>query len=272
MSFSTFSALRGLNILAVDDTHGWVQDLSVDERSWAVRYLVVRLGHGWRKREVLLPTAAVAEIDWRARGVRTYWRREDFQRASTPDFDQTVSRSMEDEATEFVWNQLETGCGHPHLAGYPLALGGLDAYQLLMQENRYISDLARQESAANLTTLRRLHRPRRTTHLRSAHEIVGYAVDGSDAPAGHLADLIVKAESGRWRIASLVIQCGWIFGTKVLAPPQQVAEIRWADQYIELRWTRSQIRDGLPFDGHLVGGAETPQGCYDLYGRLMRHG
>ena len=52
--------LTDLTILATDGEIGNVQELYFDDRTWAVRYLVVKAGGWLLSREVLLAPAAVA--------------------------------------------------------------------------------------------------------------------------------------------------------------------------------------------------------------------
>ena len=55
--------LTDLTILATDGEIGNVQELYFDDRTWAVRYLVVKAGGWLLSREVLLAPAAVADIN-----------------------------------------------------------------------------------------------------------------------------------------------------------------------------------------------------------------
>jgi hypothetical protein len=55
--------LTDLTLLATDGEIGHVQALYFDDRTWAVRYLVVKAGGWLLSREVLLAPAAVADIN-----------------------------------------------------------------------------------------------------------------------------------------------------------------------------------------------------------------
>ncbi|HEY5914736.1 MAG TPA: PRC-barrel domain-containing protein [Verrucomicrobiae bacterium] len=57
-------AVNGYNIQASDGTSGHICDFMVDARSWAIRQLVVKIGHRFSGSEVQLPTDQVRRISY----------------------------------------------------------------------------------------------------------------------------------------------------------------------------------------------------------------
>lgn len=58
------NALEGHQILATDGDLGHVDDLLVEDQTWAVRYFVVSTSNWWGGHKVLISTQWVSEIDW----------------------------------------------------------------------------------------------------------------------------------------------------------------------------------------------------------------
>ena len=72
-------------------------------------------------------------------------------------------------------------------------------------------------------------------HLRSASEVRGYRVQGSDGAIGHIDDFIVDDES--WEVRYLVIDTkNWWLGKKVLVAPHWASRVSWPERkvYVEL--------------------------------------
>ena len=58
------NAVMGYVIQAKDGPSGQVLDFRVEDRSWAIRALVARIGHRFSGRECEIPTEAVERISW----------------------------------------------------------------------------------------------------------------------------------------------------------------------------------------------------------------
>lgn len=88
-------AVIGYRIEAADGEIGHVQDLLVNEESWAIRYLVVSTGKGWFGHDVLLAPQWIKHVSWAEQTVMVELTREAFKDA--PRYDPAVpfSRDME---------------------------------------------------------------------------------------------------------------------------------------------------------------------------------
>ncbi len=77
-------------------------------------------------------------------------------------------------------------------------------------------------------------------HLRSAREVAGYHIRGTDDSVGSVTDFLVDEEG--WVIRYLVVDTGhWLSGRKVLIAPPWVSEVSWATQEVQVTMTRAQI-------------------------------
>jgi len=57
-------AVNGYHLQASDGTTGHVCDFMMDTQSWAIRELVIKIGHRFSGKEVRIPTRAVDRISW----------------------------------------------------------------------------------------------------------------------------------------------------------------------------------------------------------------
>ena len=82
-------------------------------------------------------------------------------------------------------------------------------------------------------------------HLRSALEVGGYSVLGTDAAMGHIADFIVDDES--WAIRYLVADVGhWWSGKLVLVAPHWARRIDWDKRKVFVDMDRRAVQGGPP--------------------------
>jgi hypothetical protein len=75
-------ALTGYEIQTIDGPIGGVSGLMVDDRSWAVRDIVVDAGHWYSGREVLIPTKKVVRIGFEESKIFMSLTKEDIKRAA----------------------------------------------------------------------------------------------------------------------------------------------------------------------------------------------
>ena len=57
-------AVTGYHLQATDGLQGHVCDFMIDDQSWAIRQLVIKIGHRFSGKEVELPTATVQRVSW----------------------------------------------------------------------------------------------------------------------------------------------------------------------------------------------------------------
>ena len=75
-------AISGYHIQTVDGVLGCISSLLVDDRSWAVRNLVVEAGHWYSGKEILIPTAEVERISYEESKVFVSITKEKIQQAA----------------------------------------------------------------------------------------------------------------------------------------------------------------------------------------------
>jgi hypothetical protein len=103
-------------------------------------------------------------------------------------------------------------------------------------------------------------------HLRSARELRGYHIQGSDEAIGHIEDFIVGDES--WDIRYLVIDTSnWWFGKKVLVAPQWASSVSWSESKVHVDLSRQMIEKSPEWDASAAINREYETRLYEHYGR-----
>jgi uncharacterized protein YrrD len=88
-------AVVGYHIVASDGEIGHVHGLLVDERSWAIRYLVVNTSNWWVGHQVLIAPQWIAEVSWSEATVTVDLTREAVREAPPYDESSKLDRQQE---------------------------------------------------------------------------------------------------------------------------------------------------------------------------------
>jgi hypothetical protein len=103
-------------------------------------------------------------------------------------------------------------------------------------------------------------------HLRSAVEVCGYRVQGSDEAIGHVADFVVDDET--WEIRYLVVDVGhWWSGRKVLVSPQWTSRVSWDERKVYVDLPRDAIKGSPVWEPTAPVNREYETHLYEYYDR-----
>ena len=58
------NAIIGYDVEARDGRVGHVDDLLVDDRTWAIRHVIVKTGHWWSGQRVLVAPRSIQDVSW----------------------------------------------------------------------------------------------------------------------------------------------------------------------------------------------------------------
>lgn len=206
----SLDSLLGFAIMATDGEIGKAYNVLFDDRTWAVRYLVVETGTWLTRRKVLLSPAVLHGVDSDGKTIGVMLTREQVRTSPDVDADLPVSRQQElDMMRHYHWPD--------YLSPQPAlpTPGWIDTAVPI--EAVPVEDTG-------------------DPHLRSAKEVSHYHVDASDGPLGSIVDLIVDDET--WTITELVVDLDEPSGHKVLAPAGWVSEISLESRTLELSHVR----------------------------------
>jgi hypothetical protein len=214
--------LERYKVHATDGDIGTVVDFLLDDGQWTVRYLAVKAGGFFSGRQVLISPISFRQADWSTQQFHLALTMDRIKNSPSIDTDLPVSRQLERTyyryydypyywASSGVW-----GAGE-----YPssLAVGGW-------------SDRPEQSDDQH-----------RDAHLRSAKEVTGYQVHGSDGVIGHVADFLVDDET--WEVRYLVVDTAhwWAGGREVLVSPRWATSVNWEEGEVHVDLTRHAIKN-----------------------------
>ena len=211
------SELLGVNVRARDGVAGRLDDLFFDDRSWEVRFVVVRLGEGLHHRNVLLMPRDVSRSGDR-RCIETGLSREEVAARPGACTHKPVSDQMKERF-------------HSYLLWAADWVAGFYSPQLLAV-SLLSTPLAEGDDG----------------HLRSAHAVIGHHVMARDIECGRLRDFIVGDQS--WRVVDLAVEQGrWTHKRMCLVSPYWVSEVSWTRSTVTFDLPRERI-GGAGGDAH----------------------
>jgi uncharacterized protein YrrD len=88
-------SLMGFSVIASDGEVGSVKNFLFDDVSWTIHYLVVEVGTWLKRREVVLPIAAVDRPDWAKKTFQAHLTKEQVGNSPNTDTEKPVSRQQE---------------------------------------------------------------------------------------------------------------------------------------------------------------------------------
>ena len=229
--------ISGYRLQALDGEIGRCQDFLFDDRDGTVRYMVAKTARWLPGRKVVVSPAFLDRPDWVDEKLPLRLTREQIENSPPLDEHAPVSRQYEVQfheyyALPFYW------AGPGPWATQPGELGTLEP---VPDESELDTDEDLQEEG----------------HLRSASEVMGYAIEASDGDIGHVEDFMLDDET--WQIEFLVVDTrNWLPGRKVLVPINRLSRIRWADRSVRVDMTREAIESSPEFDPSMPPGLRHP--------------
>ncbi len=234
--------LKGRTITAVDGEVGQLVDLLLDDERWAVRYLAVDAGGLVVGRHLLLsPRCLTAPLDPAGASGTTLeisLTREQLRSSPSVDADEPITHPKESDYLRYY--------GYSSCWAYPgvWGVGGPPGP---------LSTAGHADATSAPAT----------SHLRSATDVLGYQLEGTDGAIGHIDDFLFADES--WEIRYLVIKTGsWCRAKRVLLAPHWARSIDWAERCVRIDLTREAVEQSPAWDG-----VSEPQREYEA--RLHRH-
>jgi hypothetical protein len=238
--------LERYDVSASDGDIGTVVDFLFDDDRWVVRYLVADTDGFFDSRRVLITPISFQQADWGSRRFHVALTREKVKNSPGIDVDRPVSRQHERDYYGYY--------GYPSYWGYPGAWG-LGTYPSLLADPGW-----------NIPGSNQLAEAPADTHLRSASEVRGYHIQGTDDTIGHVEDFIVDDET--WHLRYLVVDTSnWWFGKKVLVAPHWADSISWADRLVRLDLSRKAIKDSPEWNPTAGVNRKYEVELFDYYGR-----
>ena len=213
--------LEGYSVAATDGDIGRVVDFLLDDKHWAVRYLVVETGGFFDGRRVLVSPISFGRCDWVTRHFHVSLTKDAVKGSPSVDLDRPVSRQHEADLLGYY--------GYPLYWGFP-AVWGFGAFPGMLAGAAPMHLPAKTDGG-----------PPSDSHLRSAREVRGYHIRGTDGTIGHVDDFTVDVET--WQVRYLVVDTSnWWMGKKVLVAPHWASSVNWGSREVHVDISREAVR------------------------------
>jgi hypothetical protein len=217
--------LHGLTIRATDGEIGTVDQVYLEDESWAIRYLTVDTGGWLGGRQVLISPFAVIDADWEAKRLDVALTKEHVQNSPDINTHQPVSRQHEAEFNRYY--------GYPYYWGGPFLWG--PAY--------YPGGVS---PASKYPVVEQIASESVDSHLRSITAITGYHIEATDGELGHLDGFMVDDQA--WAIRYIEVATkNWWPGKKVLVSPAWIQRVSWEDSKLYVGLSREAIQSAPEF-------------------------
>jgi sporulation protein YlmC with PRC-barrel domain len=211
--------LYGDRLAALDGDIGHAKDFYFDDKTWAVRYLVVDTGSWLTGRLVLLSPHAFAKWDRYEKTLHVKLHKKQIENSPGIDSHRPVSRQFEEEYYQYYgWPAYWQGDQIWGMGGYPVMM-----------------PVAPQRPPA-----RPAPRSRADVHLQSAQALTGLHIQTVDGTIGHVSGLMVDDKS--WAIHDLVVETGhWYSGRQILISPARIDRISYEESKVFVNLTKEDI-------------------------------
>lgn len=236
--FQNIKQLYGKKLGASDGEIGHVMDFYFDDKSWAVRYLVVDTGSWLSGRQVLLtPHAfgnhAFGRSDAEANVLRVNLTRKQIENSPSIDTHRPVSRQYEEEYyTYYGWPTYWEGSGAFGAVGFPVVTPPLSEEDLRHHRQHQRDDV----------------------HLRSTNAVVGYQIQATDGTIGSVSSFMVDGRT--WSIRELVVETGhWYSFKEILLLPENIERISYEDSMVYVNLSKEDLQQTMSNDVAQAGAA-----------------
>jgi hypothetical protein len=237
--------LEGYTASATDGDVGKTVNFLLDDERWTVRYLVVEPGSFLDGVQVLVSPISFREVEWATHRFHLALTMEKVRSSPGIDADKPVSRQHEGDFSRYY--------GFPYY-WRSSGLWGMASYPSALAENVPVGESTEPPEEVG------------DVHLRSARDVRGYEIQGTDEAIGHVEDFIVDDET--WQVRYLVVDTSnWWFGRKVLVAPDWATRISWEEGKVFVDMTREAIRTSPEWDPAAAIDRQYETRLHDHYGR-----
>lgn len=252
------SSLKGYRLDSLDGEIGSVRDVYFDCHEWTVRYLIVNTGSWLLGKEVLISPHALGRIDVAEESIHVELTHEKIKNAPDIDTQRPVSRQQETDYYDYYGYAPYWG-GYMPMMGLGMMSMGTAAYAAMptMPPPGSPEDLARRQ------------REDIDYHLRSAHDVTGHTIRGSDDEIGHVGDFLV--DDSDWSIRYFIVETAIWFGKEVVVPTSAIREVSWDTRTVYLTIPRERVKNAPEYDPSAPRIEAYEHQLGEFYGTLAGH-
>ncbi len=227
----SINSLVGFTIGATDGEIGKVEEFYFDDTTWTVRYIIIKTGGWLTERKILISPEAILHKDWDSEVLPANLTRKQVEDSPDIDTDKPISRQQEDELFAYYPWQSYYDAG---LYGEGIGMMGIFPLPPILEA-----------SAEEVN--KQSEKPKIETHLRSTHELKGYAIHATDGEIGDVTDFLFDEDA--WNITFVVVKTGsWFSKKKVLLSPAWIKEVKWNMQEVTVDVTMDKVENSPEYD------------------------
>ena len=232
--------LKGFGLKATNGEIGSLRQVYFSDRSWLIRYLVVRTGRWLFGREVLIVPSVIQRLDDENKMIEVSLTLDQIKNCPPVEKQLPVSRHYEQEYYNYY---------------------GWEPYWI----NDPICDVApKLPPSLDMSPPKQPEHP----HLRSSEEVVGYHIKAQDDEVGHIKDLVVDDKD--WAVRYLEIDTGhWLPGKKILVSTPWIHQIDWPEQKVLVDLTRHRIETAPEYNSSRTISRDYEVNLYKHYGKKI---
>ena len=213
--------LEQYTMCTTDGEIGTMENVLLDDATWTVRHLVVDIGDHCEGRQVRISPSALGKIDQLARRFHLALTMDETRKSPSNGVGLSVSPRRERNYQDYY--------GFPYYSGYSMPVAQETCPNSMTLGTWFESSPARRMDTNDV-------------HLRSAKEVRGYRIQGSDGPIGRFSDFI--ADDQTWEVRYLVIDTSrFCFGKQVLVAPRWVTHVSWQERNVYVNLPRKVIKN-----------------------------
>jgi uncharacterized protein YrrD len=215
--------IKGYNLNGTEGDIGSLKEFFFDDKYWTIRYLVVKTGRFFSRKQVLISPYFLAYVDYQAGLINIGLTKDEIENSPPLDSDRPVSRQFEEAYHGYH--------GAPVYWGGPLMWGSIP---FIMREREKWKTMNNEEDAWD-------------PNLRSTKDVTGHNIQALDEEIGHVDDFIIDDEN--WAIRYLVVDTkNWWPGKKVLVSTQWIDRFSWEDAKVFVQLNKEDIKQAPEYE------------------------
>lgn len=213
--------ISGHKLAASNGEIGHIKDFYFDDKTWAVRYLVVDAGSWLVGREVLLTPHSLGRFDQKEKTLPVNLTRKQIENSPPIDAHRPVSRQYE-----------ENYYRHYGLPGYWEGGGVWGPADFPVPTRSSASELSRNYEYAAWDDI----------HLRSTEAVTDYQVEATDGPVGTVTSFLIDDRT--WTIREIVVEAGhWYSGKEVRITTAKVSNISYPESKVFVNLSKADMAE-----------------------------
>jgi len=218
------NSLLSYNMEAKNGLIGDVKEFYFDDKTWHIRYIIVKTG-GWLSgREVLISPVALIKEKWQNGVFHANLTKK--QITDSPDIDTDKPVGRQQEIALYGHYEWENYWGS---SLYGIDSIGVDT-PIPKIDRKVLMETVKDNKSAD-----------DNNHLRSTAIVTGYHIHATDGEIGHVNDFIMDDEN--WQIKFIVVDThNWFGGKKVMVPVHLIKKIEWSDSMVFLDMSMAAIK------------------------------